>query len=50
MVSNERRLGEGLRQAAQAIEVLYVELKRDPPIESVDLIKELRQFAAEISN
>jgi hypothetical protein len=47
---NEARLGEVLTRAAQAIELLYVELDRKPPIESVDLIEELRQFAAEFSN
>ena len=47
---NEARLREVLNQAAIAIEGLYAELKRKPPIEGSDLIKELRQFAKEFLN
>jgi hypothetical protein len=47
---NEARLREVLNQAAIAIEGLYVELKRLPPSEGYGLIKELRQFASELSN
>jgi hypothetical protein len=47
---NEARLREVLNQAAIAIEGLYAELKRIPPSEGYGLIKELRQFANELSN
>lgn len=47
---NEERLHEVLNQAAIAIEGLYAELKRRPPIKATDLINELRQFAKEFSN
>jgi hypothetical protein len=47
---NDARLQEVLKQAADAIEGLYAELKRKPPVEGADLIKELREFAAELLN
>jgi hypothetical protein len=48
-ISNEARLRVVLARAADAIEYLYGELKRNPPPEGVDLIDALRGFAAELA-
>ena len=50
MVENEDRLREVLRASADALEGLYAELKRKPPQEGESMIRELRQFARELSN
>jgi len=47
---DEARLAEVLNMAAIAIEGLYAELKRKPPAEGENLIKELRSLATELSN
>jgi hypothetical protein len=48
-ISNEARLRVVLARAADAIEYLYGELKRNPPPEGGDLIDALRGFAAELA-
>ncbi len=50
MISNEARLGEVLRMAALAINELYKELDRSPPQEAVRLVRELQEYAEQISN
>jgi hypothetical protein len=42
---NNERLAEVLRLAADAIEGLYEQLKREPPQEGVALIEELRALS-----
>jgi hypothetical protein len=49
-MTNDARLREALKQAADVIEGLYAELKRKPPLEGANLIKELRTLAAKNSN
>jgi hypothetical protein len=44
---NDERLAEVLRLAADAIEGLYEQLKREPPQEGADLIAELRALSQE---
>ena len=48
MIPNIKRLPEVLKISADAIEILYKELERNPPPEATDLIKELRRLAREI--
>jgi hypothetical protein len=50
MVSNPARLQEVLRLAADTIEGLYEQLKRQPPMEGARLIRELQDFQKELSN
>lgn len=47
---NDERLAEVLRLAADAIEGLSEQLKRDPPSELTDLIEELRAFSKEVES
>jgi hypothetical protein len=44
---NNERLAEVLRLAADALEGLYEQLKREPPQEGTDLIAELRTLSQE---
>jgi hypothetical protein len=44
---NNERLAEVLRSAADAIEGLYEQLKREPPLEGADLIAALRALSKE---
>ena len=48
MITNIKRLPEVLKVSADAIERLYKELKRNPPPDATDLIKELRELARDI--
>jgi hypothetical protein len=47
---NNERLAEVLRLAADAIEGLYEQLKREPPQEGTDLIEELRALSREVGS
>jgi hypothetical protein len=48
-IIDEVRLRQVLAGAADAIEYLYGELKRNPPPQRGELIAELRGFAAELA-
>jgi hypothetical protein len=48
-ISNEARLREVLARAADAIEYLCGELKRNPLSKGGELVDELRAFAAELA-
>jgi hypothetical protein len=47
---NNERLAEVLRLAADAIDGLYEQLKREPPQEGADLIEELRALSREVDS
>ncbi len=47
---NDERLAEVLRLAADTIEGLYEQLKREPPQEGIDLIAEPREFSREANS